>query len=111
MRRVPYPDSGADVERREGAVMSRRRIILLLVAFLGLLIVITAALLIRYLSAPGRHTAEIQVQPLGSLQQAELGIEPVTQPKVRGGSGSAPERPAWRDPATPGALPCRRRSC
>jgi hypothetical protein len=91
--------------------MSRRRIILLLVAFLGLLIVIAAALLIRHLSASRLHMAQIQVEPLGSLQQAGLEIEPVIPPKAPGGSGSVPRRPAWRDPAAPGALPCRRRSC
>ena len=92
-------------------MMLRRRIILLLVAFLGLLIVIAAARLIQHLSASQEHMAQIQIQQLGSSQQAELGIEPVESPKVRRGNGSLRGLPSSHDPAAPSALPCRRRSC
>ena len=91
-------------------MMSRRRTILLFVAFLGLLIVIVAALLIRHLSTSRVHTGQIQIQLLGSSLQADLGIEPL-EPKVRQGNGSPSGLPSSQNPATPSALPCRRRSC
>jgi hypothetical protein len=84
------------------------------VAFPGLLIVIVSALLIRHLSASSVHTGQIQIQPLVSSLQADLGIEPL-EPKIRRGkilrgNGSLSGVPSWRIP-TPSALPCRRRSC
>ena len=57
--------------------MSRRRTILLFVAFPGLLTVIVAALLIPNLSASLVHAGEIQIQPLSSSTQANLEIKPV----------------------------------
>ena len=79
-------------------------------AFPGLLSVIVAALLIRHPSASWVRTGQIQIQPLGSSLQADLGIEPL-EPKVWRGNGSPSGVPSRRNPVTPSALPCRRRSC
>ena len=97
-------------------MMSRRRTILLFVAFLGLLTVIVAALLIRYLSASRVHTGQIQIQPLGSSLQADLEIAwdqlgTFWSPKFDETMDRPRASPPRAIPATPSALPCRRRSC
>jgi len=110
------PDSVIDrCQHEEGECQLKARPILLFVVFPGLLIVIVSALKIRHPSASWVHTGQIQIQPLGSSLQADLGIEPL-EPKVRRGkvlqgNGSPSDLPSWRNPAAPSALPCRRRSC
>ena len=104
--------------------MSKKGIIVVLLALLGLPASMGAALLLHHPSAPSAPTpriGQIRIEALAPQQEAGLGIEPIApatmqpaeraRPRVRRSAKAYPAVGPGFEAGPSSVLPCRRRSC
>jgi hypothetical protein len=100
--------------------MSRKGIVVLLLAFLGLPSSMGAALLLHHPSRPRTQTAQIQIEELAPRQQAGLRIDPIepgaepierAKPRARRSVKMDPAPNSRLELGPSAVAPCRRRSC